>query len=275
MLYNKKVQRWSIGIGNVLHKHRPDYSVVYDQTSKGPVEFSGFLRASVQRLGKKNFKVILFQGKDHKDTIYKTKRWMNVRETIGNHLCDIDRYLERPLTKFRMPTEEECFGPRVGDIIVYKGNYEFLYGALGEILEVPGDKSYWNKKYGENGVTVAFGLDSTRWVHLSPGECEIIDHIDEPQFKVSPPDPSSYKKASEELLEQKHQTAREQMLQEADRLVEELPKIPISQSPSDMFEEDGWEYWLEKSSTRLCLKRRCKSCKTTASHAVKDLFLQP
>lgn len=168
MKYNNKLARWSMGNGNFLRQERPDYAVVVDRTSGE----NGYIRASIRRLGKKNFTVILFQGRGHKDTSYKTNRWMNVRETIGIHLCDIDRALERPLTKFRMPTEEKCFAPRIGDVVVFTNPHTTYFGELGVIRE-------YIKETGSYHIDNGFHYPNQNMDYYSD-EFEVLDHIEEP-----------------------------------------------------------------------------------------------
>lgn len=173
MNYKEKVSRWTLGTGKVFYERtRLDFITVLEKTG----ESSSLIRANILRQGKKKYELVLFQGHGHKDTIYKTNRWMNVRETLGNFLCDIDRALERPLTKFRLPTEEECFAPRAGDVVVFTKPETSYLGELGVIREnIPETGSF----HIDNGFQYP-----GQHMDYYASEFEVIDH--DPQLLEEP-----------------------------------------------------------------------------------------
>lgn len=227
---NNKADRWTKGTGEI-RLERIQHNWVRITESNQPT--CSFIRADIRRLGPRNYKIIMFQGRGHKDTVYMTNRWMNVRETIGNHLCDIDWYLKRPLTKFRLPTEDECFAPQPGDVVVFHGN--FTEGDIGLVIKrgcINTSVLRWNVNYPDGGrvMVESFPFSDT-------SAFEVIDH-------------------DEDLLK--------------DLDVDGVRNNPETQQ---IIKHDGWEYWLTGHAIEgVTLWKRCITCKSLHQRNISVLW---
>lgn len=234
--YRAMIQRWSLGSGEYKYEVSENKKVFSVTEPKG--ESSSFIRAVINPIkgtryhtsGKKNlYKVTLFMGNGHKDAIH-TCTWDDARVIIHTLLQDIDRCLERPVSNFWIPAEDEHVVPRVGDVIVFTKPETSYVGELGVI------KEFINK-------TGSYHIDNGFFYPNQNGdfyanEFEVIDH-----------DPS--------LLDDPE-----------DLRLEALPK---NVSPQ-VFEEDGWEYWLEKSTDNgLYLNKKCKCCGSLHPKVIRNL----
>lgn len=195
-----------------------------DRTDHG-----GYLRALVWVHSKRDFEVILFQGKGRKDTKTHWPRWQNVESIVLRHLTDIDRDLGRPFNRFKFPTLRDATAPKRGDVVVFKtnGRNDLYYqeGGMGLVLDTK-DPSQPERCQ----VQIEEGDNS--WVVPKHDEVEVIDH-----------DP--------DLLEKDDD---------------------VNESKSQVFEEDGWEYWLEMSTDNgLYLWKKCKTCKSLHPRIVRQI----
>lgn len=189
MKYEDKVKRWTLGTGEITYSTIPDSGPVKgihikETTCKIGGTFQGgssVIRAMVSFLsGFKGYKVILYQGLGHTDTIKTVKRWVDVRNLVRGHLKRIDKYLERPLNKFQFPSLGDIFPilstpvtpqpAKVGDLVVITSTdgVENRQGWLGIVKEKLPCNRYdlLVKNKNENGYLTTYHRD-----HF-----EIIDH---------------------------------------------------------------------------------------------------
>lgn len=254
MKYKDKAHRWSIGTGEYRWERiESNFNAIYILEKIG--NDNSHLRAQLNKLGHKKFRVILFQGRGYKDTIYKTDRWMNCRNVIGNHLSDIDRALERPVKSFYLPTEQEVFGPRIGDVVVCKRSD--LLGSIGLIEGKNVDKYFpWNVRY------TAINDDSNNtgaWGPMHERDFEIIDHLSEdPHFIISLPkiDEVAKSKYQENLISAVQEAATEEIQHSEDLKAFGITELIIQGTDRVLRLEEG----------NRVIKIICKSC----GHTVKE-----
>lgn len=304
MKYSDKAKRWTIGTGEIFWKAIPDKKniirciAIQEVTMRLDGTFTGqssVFRANISILPlSKGFRVILFQGMGHKDTTRTVSRWVDVRNLVMNHLRKIDKHLERPVSKFEFPSliDIKRLHPpvKVGDLVVILSTdgVENRYGWLGIVRKDLSNDRYdiQVKTIHENGYLATY----------SRNDIEVIDH-DEDLLKEAPKSflrefiQSPYDMAG---LPKQYSTAEAWVRQQARELDPSVTddwsitdctrvisnklyqasdmKIIMNLEP-EKFEENGYEYWLEKSDDNgLYLHKKCKTCGSLHPRIVRQII---
>ena len=189
-------QRWTRGTG----KYKTQYTengclAVGEVLSDG----SQVYRALVSAVRADFYKVTLFQGLRCRDTTGTVKYWMNVENTVLNHLHDIDRGLSRlTANKFKFPKLKDFLRNRAGALSTSKENilqrYQpgdvvvsnseevtlsgaVLSGALGLVLKAKHHGSI-AVRFSRWPVEGADAHATSELAYFIDADWEIIDHID-------------------------------------------------------------------------------------------------